>query len=205
MKKILVNYNFTPDKYWIGEDYLIYDRSDSKDFLKDFDQSKIIYTENVGQVDFDKLSYLIENYDHLPDVFLWGKTNLFKYITPEEYAVLKDNQHFTPLLTQTHQTYSDDKGLVCYYKNGMYCERNPLLYFNGSKIKDYPAFAEMFGFPNPDYLPFAPGGNYILTKEAVHKHPKELYVKLKELLPYTRDPLEAHLCERAYYTLWSTI
>lgn len=203
MFKCLVNYNFTPDKSWIGDDYLIYDRSDDGvDHLKEFDHAKILYSKNIGQVDFDKLCFLIENYGNLPDVFLWGKTNLFKYITPEEYSVVKDNQTFTPLLTQTHQTYSDEKGLVCFYKEGMYYERNPLLYFNGSKVLDYPEFAALLDFPNPDYLPFAPGGNYILTREVVHKHSKELYVKMRDLLPYTRDPLEAHLCERSYYTLW---
>lgn len=203
MKKVLVNYNFTPNKDFVGEDYLIYDRSDSKEYLKDFDQAKIIYTENVGQVDYDKLAYLIDNYDNLPGVFLWGKTNLFKYITPEEYEKVANNNVFTPLLTQNHRTYSDEKGVVCYYENGMYHERNPLLYFDNYKhCLDYPAFAKMFDLPSPAYIPFPPGGNFILTREVVHKHPKELYVKLRELLPYTKEPLEAHFCERAYYTLW---
>ena len=46
MKKILINYNFTPDPTWIGDDYLIYDRSDDGiDHLKDFDKDKIIKTK----------------------------------------------------------------------------------------------------------------------------------------------------------------
>src|SRR3990167_3720785 len=106
MLSILVNYQFTPD--WVKDkEYLIYDRSDSKEYLKDFDQSKIIYTPNIGNVDYDKLSYLVDNYDSLPDVFLWLKSNLFKYITPEEYERVANNQHFTPLLTKNHRTYFD--------------------------------------------------------------------------------------------------
>lgn len=204
MKAILINYNFTPT--WLlesGLDYVIYDRSDSKDFLKDFDQSKIIHQENVGQVDFPKLSYLVENYHTLPDVFLWGKTNLFKYISEEEYAKVKDNKTFTPLLTQNHKTYDDEKGPVCYYKDGMYYERNPLFYRSDWKYCiDYPAFATELGIPNPPYIPFPPGGNFILTKEVVHKHPKELYAKMRDMLPYAREPAEAFFCERAYYLLW---
>lgn len=202
MLHVLVNYNFIPE--WLKyKDYLIYDRSDSKNFLKDFDQSKIVYTENIGQVDFDKLSYLIENYDSLPDVFLWGKTNLFKYISEVEYEKVANNKVFTPLLTQHHKTYSDEKGEVCYYEDGMYYERNPLLYFSNSKhFIDYPEFAKEFSLPNPPYIPFNPGGNFILTKAVVHKHPKELYTRMRDLLPYTKEPLEAHFCERCYYTLW---
>jgi hypothetical protein len=205
-KKILVNYNFTPDPEWIGDDYLIYDRSDDGiDHLAEFDPTKIIKTENVGQVDFDKLNYLIDNYDNLPDVFLWGKTNLFKYITPEEYDKVKDNKFFTPLLTQNHKTYQDNNGWVCYYSENMYWERNNNWYLNQfptKYFKDYGEFAHTYQLPNEPYIPFAPGGNYILTRDTVHKYSKDYYEKLARILPYCREPGEAQMLERSYYNLW---
>ena len=204
MLHILVNYNFTPE--WVKDkDYLIYDRSDSKEWLKDFDQSKIIYTENIGQVDFDKLSYLIDNYDDLPDVFLWGKSNLFKSISEEEFDKVKDNKFFTPLLTQNHKTYSDKWGAVNYYQDGIYYERNDSWYVNelGWKyFKNYGEFAHAFGLENPAYLPFAPGGNYILTKEVVHRYSRDFYDNIRGMLPYAMNPAEAHFLERSYYLLW---
>ncbi len=207
MKKILVNYNFTPDKEWIGDDYLIYDRSDDGiDHLKDFDADKIIRTENMGNADYDKLWYLVDNYDNLPEVFLWGKTNLFKYISPEEYEKLKDNQEFTPLLTQNHKTYEDRNGPVCFYSALMYYERNPMIFTaepNGAKyFNSYPEWSRAFGFPNPMYLPFPPGGNYILTREKVHMYSRDLYEKMASFLPYCSQPLEAHFAERSYFNLW---
>lgn len=205
MFKMLINYDFTPDKDFIGEDYLIYDRSDNRDYLKDFDQSKIIYTENVGQVDYDKLSYLVDNYDSLPDVFLWGKTNLFKYVSEEEYEKVANNKTFTPLLTQGHKVYSDDFGPVCYYQDGIYYERNNSWYadqFQWKYAKNYGEFAEMFHLPNPFYIPFAPGGNYILTKEVVHKYSRDFYENMVSVLPYAQLPLEAQFCERSYYNMW---
>lgn len=206
MFKCLVNYNFTPDKEWIGDDYLIYDRSDDGlDHLADFDQSKIIKTENMGQVDYDKLCYLIDNYDNLPEVFLWGKTNLFKYITKEEYDLVKDNTTFTPLLTQGHKTYSDNNGQVCYYFASMYHERNDnwfLNVFDSKFFRSYAEFAHQFQLPSPSYIPFAPGGNYILTRENIHKYSVDYYKKLASILPYAREPGEAQMVERAYYLLW---
>lgn len=206
MFKVLVNYNFTPDKEWIGDDYLIYDRSDDGiDHLKDFDKDKIIKSSNIGQVDYDKLSYIIENYDNLPEVFLWGKTNLFKYITPEEYALVKDNQNFTPLLIQNHKTYSDNNGVVCYYAGGMYRERNTSWYlgvFDSKYYHSFGEFARAFQLPSPQYIPFAPGGNYILTKERVYRYSLDYYKRMASILPYAKEPGEAQMCERCYYLLW---
>ena len=205
MFKVLVNYNFTPNKEWLGDDYLIFDRSDlGEDWLKDFPQEKIVKTANIGNVDYDKLTFLVDYYDDLPEVFLWGKTNLFKYITPEEYEKVKDNKTFTPLLTLNHHIYSDAQGQVNYYQDGMYWERNNSWYTNvmETRIPDYPTFAEYLQLPNPLYLPFPPGGNFILTKEVVHKYSRDFYDKMRELLPYCQLPAEAHMCERSYYNVW---
>lgn len=206
MFKILINYNFTPDKEWIGDDYLIYDRSDDDlDHLKDFDSLKIIKTENIGQVDFPKINYLIDNYDTLPEVFLWGKTNLFKYISKEEYEKVKDNKMFTPLLTQGHKTYSDTIGPVCYYAGQMYWERNNSWYMQQFPFKyfaNYTQFASAYQLQSPSYLAFAPGGNYILTKEVVHRYSKDFYEKLASILPYAREPGEAQMIERSYYNMF---
>ncbi len=207
MKAVLVNYNFTPDWLLTSDlDYLLYDRSDSKDYLKDFPQDRIIYTENLGQVDYDKLSYLIENYHTLPEVFLWGKSNLFKYITEAEWEKVKDNQVFTPLLKQDHRLRLDENGVIVnYYQGGMYHEWNNSWYvsqFSHRYFGSYPEFAHEFSLPSPAYLPFAPGGNYILTREVVHKYAQDFYIKMRDLLPYCREPAEAQMCERSYFNLW---
>lgn len=207
MFKCLVNYNFTPDPKWIGDDYLIYDRSDDgTDHLTEFDPTKIIKTENLGQVDYDKLSYLIDNYDNLPEVFLWGKTNLFKYITPEEYELVKDNKTFTPLLTRNHEEREDQYGYICYYGSGIYHERNDNWFFNMFSSKHAHTFnewANLLFLPHDlPFIPFAPGGNYILTREVVHKYSRDFYVKIASMLPYCQLPVEAQCAERSYYLLW---
>ena len=207
VKVIAVNFNYTPN--WLfnfTDDFLIYDRSDSKEHLKEFPQEKIIYTENKGNVDYDKLNYLIENYENLPDSFLWIKTNLFKYISPEEFQILKYNASFTPLLTKNHLTYTDSEGWVNYYQDGIYWERNNSWYLGSVPAKNVSNFNEWCNLHNLtnnlSYIPFAPGGNYILTKETVHKYPKEYYMNMAKMLPYTQEPGEAHMAERSYYLMW---
>jgi hypothetical protein len=208
MKYVLINYNFDPS--WVKEytdDYLIYDRSDDgNDWCKNVDKDKVIYTKNVGNVDYDRLGYIVSNYDTLPDVFVLAKSNLLtKFISPEEFEKVKNNTTFTPLLTQYHPTYSDGEGVVCYYENGMYHERNNSWYLrqdNTRHFKSFGEYARFFGIENPLYIPFAPGGNYILTRDTVYQYPKEFYEELRDILPYTELPGEAHLVERSYYLLW---
>lgn len=205
MKAILVNYDFTP--HWLKDydfDYLIYDRSDSKEYLKDFPQERIIYTHNKGNVDYDKLSYLVDNYDTLPDIFLWGKSNLFKYISQFEFDNT-DVDKFTPLLTQDHKVYSDRIGKVNYYQGGMYYERNDSWYLQEhypKYVNNWQDWAKIFHLPNPDYIPFPPGGNFILTKERVHRYSRDMYEQMMKTLEYTQLPGEAQCCERTYYLLW---
>jgi len=206
MFKVLVNYNFTPEKDWIGDDYLIYDRSDDgRDHLSEFDQEKIVRTENIGNVDYDKLCYLIDNYYELPEVFLWGKTNLFKYISQEEYEKVKDNHTFTPLLTKDHKTYSDTNGVVNYYAGDIYHERADSWFFNqfqNKYVQNWQEWAHFLALPILSYIPFAPGGNYILTRDTVHKYGIDFYKKIASTLPYCQLPVEAQCAERSYYLIW---
>lgn len=199
MKAILSHYS--GDWEWVKDftdDYFIYNRSDE-------DIPNSVPRENRGDADYDKLSYLVDNYDDLPDLFLWSKSNLFKFITPEEFALVKENQEFTPLLTQHHKTYADKMGQVCYYEDGIYRERNDSWFLNevpARYINTWNEWADIFFLPKPDYIPFAPGGSYILTRERVHRYGRDLYEKMRDMLPYAQKPGEAHCAERSYYLLW---
>ena len=205
---ILVNYNFTPK--WLSdyEDIFpitILDKSDDG-VERDLEQyGEVIKCANIGQVDYSKISYLVDNYDNLPNTFLWAKTNIYKFISKPEFELVKHNQFFTPLLTQFHVTYTDGAGWVNYYEDGWYWERNNDWYVNQFQpgyFRRFKDFARAFDLPSPPYIPFAPGGNYILTKEKVHKYPKSYYEKMRNLLPYCREPVEAQMCERSYGLMW---
>lgn len=196
MKAVLTHYQ--GDWTWIKsftDEYRIYNRSEE-------DIPGSIKRENVGDADYDKLTFLIDNYYNLPEIFLWSKSNLFKYCPEDEFDEVKDNQEFTPLLTKNHKVYEP----ICRYADGIYEEINnswylstvPSKYFN-----NYGEFAKAFNLPNPDYLRFAPGGSYILTRERVQRYGIEFYQDLASLLPYCQNPGEAHFLERTYYTLWS--
>lgn len=210
MKVVSVNYNFTPD--WIPkftDDYVIFDRSDSRDYLKDFPQDdRIVYQDNIGNVDYPKLLYLVDNYDTLPEKFLWIKTNLFKYITEEEFEQVKDNPGYLPLLTQNHRIYEDRLGPVNYYQGRMYHERidvsNAAIRSCGTRyVSSFEEWCKIHMLPVMPYVPFPPGGNFILTRDVVHKYARDYYENMAEMLGYAQLPGEAQCAERSYLLMWS--
>lgn len=198
MQFVVSRYN--QDVNWIGEyapSAILYDRSDNP-----MPGSNIV--PNLGTDIADKLHFIITNYNNLPPVAVYTKANLFKYISKEEFNAVKDNQVFTPLLTMNHKTYKDDKGKdVCFYMNGIYWEVNNLWYLASHPVRHDPKeVMETLGITNLEYVPFAPGSNYILTASDIKKHPVEFYVKLLGYVNWAVYPGEAQIIERGLYTIW---
>ncbi len=198
--------NYNADISWIldyTDDYIIYDRSDTDEWIQPFDQTKVKKVKNIGWDIYDKFTYIIDNYDNLPDSMIMTKGNIFKYISREEFDGICDNPFFTPIFTKHHKTYMP----ACFYdENGMFNEINNSWYLNDLKTKyfnSYNGFARHFGFPTPKYLKFAPGSNYIITKENILWYPKEFYRRLRDCVSYGPLPGEAQIIERSLYTMWS--
>lgn len=202
---VVINYNHDPLDWWkdYGMEALVYDRSDDG-IERKFD-ANVIRTENRGNVDLDKLDFLIEHYHDMPEVFFWGKSNIFKYVTEATLSERVEQGVFAPLLKYDHKTYSDQHGqVVCYYSGDIYWETNNSWYFHemAHQFSSYDGWAKHLNLPTPRYLPFPPGGNFILTKERVHRYGLDFYKKMAETLTYTKLPAEAHAAERTYFSLW---
>lgn len=197
MKWVISRYNH--DLSYLKEytdDYVLYDRSETP-------LSNSIIVPNIGSDIYDKLTFIIDNYDHLPSVAIYTKANIFKYITKEEFDAIKDNTKFTPILTQHHQAYDP----VCYYKDGMYYEINNRWYLQEHRTKHLDTadkLLELLKIKHLDYIPFAPGSNYILPKENILQHPKAHYETLRSFLAWSVYPGEAQIIERGLFILWNT-
>lgn len=174
------------------DDYVLYDRSE-----KPIEGSIVV--PNIGSDIYDKFTYIIDNYDNLPDVAVYTKANLFNYISKEEFDKIKDNRTFTPLLTQNHKTYMP----VCFYENGIYNEINDYWYLGAHPAKYAKEIIDIFKMQGRYYNKFAPGSNYIVPKENILKHPRALYEQLRAYLEWDVYPGDAQLLERNLWYLWS--
>lgn len=176
------------------DDVVLYDRSE-----KPLDTATF-KVPNIGSDIMDKFTYIVDNYDNLPNVAVYTKANLFQYIHKDEFDELKDNTIFTPLLTQRHKT----KMPISFYEDGMYYEVNNFWYLYEHPAKFAKEIIDFFHMEERDYNAFAPGSNYILTKKDIKKHPKSLYVKLLSFLDWDIYPGDAFLIERNLFYLWGT-
>lgn len=214
MKYVISRYNH--DLSWLSDyttDYVLYDRSPES-------LAGAIVVPNLGSDLLDKFTYIIDNYDNLPNVAVYTKANLFKYITKREFDFIKDNTTFTPILTDAHAEVVCDAGMpepgkpFSFYKDGMYYELNWPAYLKNNPAKDQPTpvtmdwylshpLVKLLKIDKLDYLPFAPGSNYILPKANILQHPKELYEQLRSYLDWDIYPGEAMIIERGLFTLFS--
>jgi len=175
-------------------DYVVYDRSEVP-------IQNAIIVANVGSDIYDKLTYIINNYEKIPEVAIYTKANIFKYISREEFDSVKERSAFTPLLTKHHKTYMP----VCFYGvDGLFNEINNRWFLNDVPHKFLAEYDELIGnkFKHQEYKPFAPGSNYIIPRENILKYPKSFYMKLRSFLEYDRYPGEAFLIERDMYNIF---
>ena len=195
MPEVMISRYNNQDVSWVGSvapTMVLYDRSDDP-----IPGANVV--ANIGTDIFDKFSFIIERYDNLPPVMLLSKANLFKYITPEEFELVKNNSFFTPLLTMYHETKED----VSYYENGIYWEANTKWYLGAHPCKyDPDMLMRELGIDKLKYIPFAPGSNYIVTRQNVMKRPKEWYMRMRDYLGWAVYPGEAQILERGLYSIW---
>jgi len=205
LKNFLMVSNYNADISWILEytdNYIIYDRSDTDEWIKPFDPKKVKKVPNIGWDIYDKFTYIVDNYDKLPDSLILTKGNIFKYITKEEFDTVCNNQIFTPLFTKHHKT---SLPIAFYSDDGMYNEINNNWYlgvYPGKYFKTYNEFIWRYFEKLPKYIKFGPGSNYLVTREDIQRYPKSFYEKLRSYISYSAHPGEAQIMERILYYLW---
>jgi hypothetical protein len=201
---------YNNDISWIKDftdNYIVYDRSDTTDQNISID-NKVIHSKNIGYNLYDYFTYIIDNYDNLPDCVIFVKGNVFpRHVTKEFFEGIMNNDHFTPI--EDPKMHKVKWPVSLFSSDGGYCEINNSWYtkhFETKYFNNYNDFIK-FCFINPvipRYVRFAPGANYIVPKENILKLPKQFYENLRFFISYTQLPGEAHIIERALYTFWTS-
>ena len=166
---------------------------------------------NVGENIYDMMRFIVENYNKLPDVSIFIKGNLFSrleddgigtnyYTTPEKFVRALNANYFLPI-ERYHPSTSFNVNGGGYIEPSWYQHQSPSKYFT-----TYSQLMELL-FENPispEFIRFAPGGNYVVPKVNILKYSKSLYEKLMMYCAHCEIVCtEAYLIERALYAIWT--
>ena len=191
-------------KYIKKSKYIIYNKSNN--ILEDEFYSKEI--NNFGYNLYSYLLYICENYENLPDTIVFCKDNVFKrHITEELFVKLLKNNIFTSL---EDINYLEKKSLMnILVSDHGFIEINNSWYKNYFPRKYFSDFNNFYNFifksdSNPQFIKFAPGANYILTKENILLRSKNFYANLIKFLEHSNLSCESHFLERSLITIWNS-
>lgn len=207
MKNFLCVSNFNNDVKWVKDydnPYVVYDRSDSEINL---DGLNVIKSPNVGYNIYDIMTFIIDNYDDLPDYTTFIKGNVFpRHVGKDYFESLMNNNFFTPIFD--YKLHNPSMPVCMFSSEGNYSEINNNWYMNsGHPVKYFNSYNNFLNFIfesplHPNYITFAPGGNYVVPKNNILKYNIEFYKNLRKFVEYDPLPIEAHIIERSLYTIW---
>jgi len=200
---------YNEDIYWV-QDYssniTVYNKGQQI-----ADMSTII-SDNFGGNQYDICRFIYDNYDNLPESIVFIQGNPFDHCCKSIFDKLVDNVTFTSLEDYTHIAESDmhrkgpDGGYMEYNNswfieahntaNGLWCKFPTFDSFMHSLFSDY---------EHLEWIRFAPGSQYIVTRENCLRYSREFWKKLMTYFPTTKvnGGTEAHLVERALWYIFT--
>lgn len=171
--------------------------------------NKIVKTDNVGYNLHSYFTFIIDNYETLPEVVVFCKNNLVdRHMSIDVFSELIKRTTFTPLVDDNYfdklsfpVSFMDNNSVYHEFNDDWYSNKYPGKYF--FKYNDFYNWA--FKDKNrPIYLSFAPGGNYIVRRENILSRPREFYINLRNIISHSQLSLESHFVERSLSAIWNS-
>jgi hypothetical protein len=193
-----------------GHQYVIYNKS-GRSLGQELD-SRAITVENIGYNLSSYLRYIISNYSSLPSRVAFVKSDIFPRHISESYfkKTIQSARDFVPLAD--HRTWEGMNWPASYagYDNMLYEINNSWYRFHHERIyfSTFNAFLYFFfavdESSTPQYLRFAPGGNYIVSRERIRSHSITFYQNLLDIISSTQRACENHYLERSLGIIWDS-
>lgn len=215
---VVSDYNWLPQNIedsWVAQycdNYLIYDRAHRLP-----ESNRVQWQKNVGQNIYDIFDFIVTHYENLPKTTIFCRAAMIfpkdrkKPLSKgtcslDKFLQLANNDTFTELHDfgpEVHNGSSSKMG-----PGGSFFEINNSWYFNEFPWKYFNSlnqfFRDVYIHPNlPDYIRFCPGGSYIVPKANILKYSKNFYERLREYVGWDVIIAEAHMLERALYTIFT--
>ena len=212
-ENFLVVSNYHNDIAWVpeyAESYVVYDQSEHGTLAESIDPGKVIKSPHLGHNVRDYCTFIIDNYDALPERTIFVAGNVFpRHVSKECFERAMNSRIFAPI--EDAKRYKARWPMSFISSDGGYCERNDSWYLGHHPTKYFGNYDDFLRFcfvdpVIPRYVRFAPGANYVVPREHILRLPKVFYENLRTVVSHcpTAIPGESHIIERAFHTLWTS-
>lgn len=207
-KIIITDYNFldnSPENWWVHnytDNYLIYDKSHRFQ-----ENERVKHQTNVGANIYDFFTFISDNYENLPEVMIFCKGNVVpRHCGREKFDQIINNTSFTTIENYIRETPKYKNGIYAFVDDNDRYHESPVevdaTVANIHFAKNFQTYQQLmkiiFDTPHFDrYIRFAPGANFIISKEEVLRFNHKFYLTMKEYTSWHHKPGESYILERA--------
>ena len=187
-------------EYNISSKSIVYHKGNQSQFIKDVWQWQTL--PNVGRETHTYLTYIIDNYDQLPEVvvFLQGKISdhtSHVYRNPIDYyhGASKNDIAFTK--PEQYKLWGKIKHTGI-WKRMMDSENmTPVT----QTLAEF--WLDLFGYPHPSEITINFHACFGVSKNRILSHPKEFYEKAISYVNHNSNPEVGHYFERLWYSIFT--
>ena len=182
-----------------GSSYSLYDQSNQLKWDEINSGLGAIKANHVGHDLNNILNFIIQNFERLPDRTAFLKANILeRHCTREYFDQNIKNLTYTQFYYDPKIELGKENDIIF---PGMYLEKNDPWYIRREKHRVFCSLdqlaAELFlDYKPAKYVMFSPGACFMVPKEYITRHPKEIYEILLRISTYDFFPDEAFIVER---------
>ena len=181
--------------------------------IKPRKNANIVNIENHGYNIYSYLSFIIDNYDKIPERVAFIKSNIYpRHITKELFSsYIASDEDFIPLTNKVNwqglrwpQSFSGEDNMLYELNNSWYRYRHKPSYYSNYNEFFQEYFDDSVVRGGPVYLRFAPGANYIVSRDRILKGTKWFYKNLRDTVKGYQLSCESHYIERSLGLIWDS-
>ena len=193
-----------------GYEYTLYNKS-GQSLGEDLDRIAI-EIENTGYNLSSYLCYIITNYSDLPYRVAFVKSDIFpRHVSKRFFSeLIHSRRDFVPVADyrawkeiRWPSAFAGHDNMLYEINNSWYRFKHQRKYFyNYNEFLGY--FFGINACSAPVYLRFAPGGNYLVSRERILRHSKTFYENLLKIISGIPLACESHYLERSLAMIWDS-
>ena len=202
--------SFNHDLSWLPrytDNYMVFERGLGSGIPPQLDREKIRNVSNNGSNFADYFTYIIENYESLPEVVFLIKGNVFpRHVRQHIFDTYTNKRE--PCSIIDRKEHRTNFPLDFFGKDGMYRELNTDWFVHtGVPWKHFQSLDSLLSHFDRSlkrklYTRFTIGAEYITTREYIQKIPKSIYEDLLQIVSHGGQPIgytaECYIVERAF-------